>query len=212
MRTSLEIRQRLIERLAFSITRPNMMTTTHDLDGYFRILLDDLAFIDGAESIVQAAFETIIRERRLWSSTGTLNTVGELMPRRVVDQVRASIWAEVAYSGGWVNVDSKGIRRPEAWDEARSRLQLAIDGDLTGQELADLVGDPSISSTSWLGFVDESGRWFHVDLDRYQEPSETRSHGRYVGTDEAMVVALRSPADTFAEGLMLTPFGTASMS
>lgn len=207
MRTSAEVRDRLVKRLDFSLAHPSLVTVTRALDGYFWTLLGDLAFIDGSESDLQRAFEVVLENRDVWGSFGTETTVGGLMPRRVVAQVRASIWAEVAHRCALVNVSGERIRHPEAWEDAVLSLLSAINGNLTGRDVVGLAGEASIGGKSWLGFVDEGGRWFHVYLARWQEPGDAQPHGGYVDSGEAMVVALRIPADTFAEGLMLTPFG-----
>jgi len=144
VRTSAEVRERLLQRLSFSITRPEMMTTSSDLDGYFQVLLGDLAFIDETGDEVQPAVQAIIKDRGLWGSTGTLHRVSELVPARVAVKVRASIWAEVGFKLGWVAVDPAHVRSPQAFEAAVTNLHNAIDRDLAGRDLRGLIGDPSI--------------------------------------------------------------------
>jgi hypothetical protein len=133
------------------------------------------------------------------------------VPDRVALQVRASIWGEVAFRLGWLTVDPDRVRSQQSLDEASTNLREAIDHDLAGRDLPALIGTPSISGKSWIGVVDEDCRWVHVHLSGWQEPSEAHPEGRSVGTEEAMVVAVCTPAGSFTEALGLTPFGRAKL-
>jgi hypothetical protein len=136
------------------------------------------------------------------------------MPERAALQTRASIWAEVAYLCGWLTHAAGRVRLAEQWNVARDALRSAAHADLTGRDVTALAGDPTFGGDSWRGFVDVDGRWFHVDLDMWQEPSPAHPEGRYLGQEQredARVVAVRVPATRFAEGVLLTPYGMARM-
>ena len=145
-----------------------------------------------------------VEAKRLKSPVGMRGALAGLVADTAIAAVIASLWAEVAWRFGWLDLEA--MAAPDDWEAARIRLEAAVVHGLTGaQALALLEGRPSFEAREWFALVAEDGRWLYVDLDVWQPPSERHPEGRYVFAGEALVPHVRVPAPSFAAGLLVTP-------
>lgn len=171
------------------------------LDMFFKGLVEDLAFMDESEAALGAAIEAVIEGRGLWGPVGMRGPLGELLEEAAISPVIGSIWAEVGWRLGWLQLEATAS--PSEFDEASQRLETAAVDEMRGADALSALGVASMEGRHWLALASEDGRWLYVDLDTWEPPSDEHPHGRYVDIDEARIRWVRLPTPRFSDGLLI---------
>ncbi|WP_106401294.1 hypothetical protein [Actinocorallia populi] len=101
LRTSLEIRDHLIEQLNLTLRRPGM----YGGETAVRIMFDHLAYVEGREEAWACGLEAM-RKRTAFTSTGVSGAFASLVPDEYpYDSGMASVYAESARDQGWLRAE-----------------------------------------------------------------------------------------------------------
>lgn len=200
MRTAQQISERLTDRLVASLLRPGMWVAGEtNLEVFFSLLLDDLAFVSGPEA--QHALKSAIREyvdgRGLRTSLGIDGALRPVLPRLAVRDVVASVWAQVAWRCG--SLPLSPVLDPADYEAVEATLlQRWHARELRASDVADLPWvtwpDGSLGH-AYRAVVCRDGRWLFLDFGRWVG-------GRAVPEDQAVAVRLRLPTPTAVDGFL----------
>lgn len=176
MRTSVEFRDRLLERARQIIARPGMyMTTGRDLDGALSMMLSDVKFLE--ESEVETA------RSALWDFYGQTGVVGPFEhcfgAGRYLDEV-ASVHAELFHRADFLSLSN--TLSVEQYSHLVENVRDQYDElDFHRSDVERLWGKPSILAGTSVGCyappVGSSG-WIYFDYDLEAEVSRTYQFGK----------------------------------
>lgn len=200
VRSALEIRRRLLERLAAALKRPGMFTPS-DVDLFFAVLIEDVAFIDDRIESLTDLRKRCLVDRGLWTSIGTQGAFDRCFADglRLIEE-RASVWAEIAWRLGYLELAREVSR--EEWQAVDDVVGTE---DATEDDVRRAYGDFSFEQDGSSGvsvYVSTEGEWLCLDFDGKREDGKG-----YMDRSLARLRDVRRPTPTFVDGVRFTPWG-----
>jgi hypothetical protein len=188
----------MLERLELSLARPGMWTG--DEDGFFGLLLEDIAFVDKRETELEELRRVHLEERGLWTETAVAGAFARIFaPWKLLRTEVASVYAELACRFGYVHPPRLTVDEWEATLVALVREVAA--GDATGAEVIRRHGEFSYVVGSGVAvYVSADGRWLFLD---FRDPF----FHAFQALADAPLRNLRLPTPHFDDGVVFTPWG-----
>ena len=177
-----------------------------------RLLLEAMAAVDGSLAPWQAEYDRL-GDRGAFTATGVMGAYRDVLPAGAVRDATASVYAEIAHSLGWLDLD-------RALSTAGfQQLSIDISGwvtqDRTLSETVDRFGPPSL----WIGgtnpFYPKTLAYTTTDQDQdlicihlWNTFASTTSDSGLRGVHpEPVVLAVRHRPGPFADSFSFTPEG-----
>ena len=158
-------------------------------------MLLDLAWADRLEEELNRWGARLV-ERSMWTSTGVLGAFERLAPGLNVENGTASVFADIASSFHWLELD-RDLDAPHYWRIRNESEELIAGTDITVDGIVERYGEPSVviggSRGRALGFVDSSGK--HPTVWFYESNADDGIACRRVGSV------------SFADDVLFTPSG-----
>jgi len=208
MRKPEQIRQRLVERLHFMLSRSGMMASCEsDLEVQIRTLIADLQFIDEIEINEERPIINELVQAGIYYPANVINGVSNIFRNLIPDMDRymeyiSSVYAREANKAGYLKLDN--ILSQHKFDELVQRI---LAGEFSHgydkEQLLQRLPEPSyIVSRTVLCYAtsDEGLGWIYFDLPvSYDEDKGYQD----------ILMSIRWPSKSFEDGFQLTKEGYA---
>jgi hypothetical protein len=203
-----QIRTRKQEQVGHVIARSGMYATHgRELQGVAQGLLGDLCFIDERDDDAEAVGATLHRYGKLGVAGAFEAVFGDSCS--YVAEV-ASIFAEQFHRLGYLEVGR--LLDESDWEAAGHGLRDSFEElDVRQSEVMERLGEPSlmVDKRVYCYVTDSPARWLFFDF--WENPAVVYEPGQgrfgQGGSNDLLLRDIRTPADSFDAGLVLTLYG-----